>query len=126
MTTIGVDLHKYQLNTVVLDEQGTVRQRRELSTKCRHQIREYFASFGPHCQVAVESVGFYQWFWKLVRPEVSRLVLADPAGPMIPRMRLGGIEMLRERRTVFLPKETESRSVLTLAPVRSVFISPSA
>jgi transposase len=80
MTTIGVDLHKFQLNTVVLDEHGAIRERRELPTKCRNQIREYFASFGPHCQVAVESVGFYQWFWNLVRPQVGRLLLADPAG----------------------------------------------
>lgn len=80
MTTVGVDLHKHQLNTVVLDDHGQLLQRRELPTKCRHQIREYFASLGPHCQVAVESVGFYQWFWNLVRPQVSRLVLADPAG----------------------------------------------
>jgi transposase len=80
MKSIGVDLHKYQLNTVVLDEDGELVQRREIPTKCRHQIREYFGSFGPHCQVAVESVGFYQWFWQLVRPQVGRMVLADPAG----------------------------------------------
>jgi transposase len=80
MTSIGVDLHKHQLNTVVLDEKGELIQRREFSTKCRNQIREYFGSFGPHCQVAVESVGFYQWFWQLVHPQVGRMVLADPAG----------------------------------------------
>ena len=80
MTTIGVDLHKDSLTTMVLDDHGTILERRDLPTKCRHQIRDYFASFGPHCQVAVESVGFYYWFWELLHPHVHRLVLADPAG----------------------------------------------
>jgi transposase len=79
-TTIGVDLHKDSLTTMVLDDHGTVIERKDLATKCHRQIRDYFASYGPHCQVAVESVGFYYWFWELVRPTVQRLVLADPAG----------------------------------------------
>ena len=80
MKTIGVDLHKYQMTLVVLDEQGVVIRREQLPTKCRNQIREWFASYGTDCQVAVESVGFYQWFWDLVQPVVGKLVLADPAG----------------------------------------------
>src|SRR5512141_312935 len=87
MKTVGVDLHKYQMTLVVLDEQGTVIQRHTLPTKCRNQIRAWFASVGPQCQVAVESVGFYQWFWELLHPVVTKLVLADPAGlaPLRPR-----------------------------------------
>jgi transposase len=80
MKTIGVDLHKDSMTLVVLDEQGALIQRHTLPTKCRNKIREWFASCGPPCQVAVESVGFYQWFWDLVQPLVSTLVLADPAG----------------------------------------------
>lgn len=80
MNTIGVDLHKDSLTTTVLDEHGNVLERQELATKCRNQIRDYFVSYGASCQVAVESVGFYQWFWDLVRPQVGKLVLADPAG----------------------------------------------
>lgn len=79
-TTIGVDLHKCSLTTMVLDEQGKVLERKDISTKCRNEILEYFGSYGASCQVAVESVGFYQWFWDLVRPQVGKLVLADPAG----------------------------------------------
>ena len=87
MKTIGVDLHKVSMTLVVLDEQGTVIQRDTLPTKCRNKIREWFVSCGPQCQVAVESVGFYQWFWDLLQPVVSKLVLADPAGltPLRPR-----------------------------------------
>lgn len=87
MKTIGVDLHKCQMTLVVLDEQGAVIRRDQLATKCRNQIREWFASYGTDCQVAVESVGFYQWFWDLIQPIVGKLVLADPAGlaPLRPR-----------------------------------------
>ncbi len=80
MTTIGVDLHKDSLTAVVLDAQGSLVQQRDIPTKCRKQIEQFFASCTPPTQVAVESVGFYQWFWNLVRPHVHSLVLADPAG----------------------------------------------
>lgn len=78
--TIGVDLHKAKLNTVVLDERGRLKERKELATKSRRQIEDYFGSYGASAQVAVESVGFYQWFWDIVRPRVGRMALADPAG----------------------------------------------
>lgn len=78
--TVGVDLHKTSMTLVVLDEHGQQIEQKEISTKCRNQIRDCFASYGLLAQVAVESVGFYQWFWNLVRPLVGKLVLADPAG----------------------------------------------
>lgn len=80
MTSIGVDLHKESLTVVALNEQGQILERKDIPTKCRNQIHDYFRSYGLQCQVAVESVGFYQWFWDLVRPEVGKLALADPAG----------------------------------------------
>jgi transposase len=80
MKSIGVDLHKCSLTVVVLDEDGRQIEEKTIPTKCRNQIREYFASYGLQCQVALESVGFYQWFWELVFPLVGRLILADPLG----------------------------------------------
>jgi len=80
LKTIGVDLHKASLTATVLDSAGTVLERKDLPTKCRKQIADYFASHGPAVQVAVESVGFYHWFWDTVRPKVQVLRLADPAG----------------------------------------------
>ena len=80
LKTIGVDLHKTSLTATVLDPSGTVIERRDLPTKCRRQIADYFASQGPDVQVAVESVGFYHWFWDTVKPKVRHLRLADPAG----------------------------------------------
>ncbi|HVY71115.1 MAG TPA: IS110 family transposase [Verrucomicrobiae bacterium] len=78
--TIGVDLHKASLTATVLDSAGRVVERKDIPTKCRNQIADYFASHGPGVQVAVESVGFYHWFWDTVRPKVQALHLADPAG----------------------------------------------
>ena len=77
MKTIGVDLHKTSLTATVLDSAGTVLERKEIDTKCRSRIAGYFASHGPRVQVAVESVGFYHWFWETVRPKVQVLRLAD-------------------------------------------------
>jgi hypothetical protein len=45
-TTIGVDLHKCQLNTPVLAEAGRLVERRVVDTKCRKKIAEYFGSYG--------------------------------------------------------------------------------
>lgn len=76
--TIGVDLHKCSMTISVLDEHGQLLEEKEIPTKCRNQIREYFASYGLQAQVAVESVGFYHWFWNLVRPLVGKMILANP------------------------------------------------
>jgi len=80
LKTIGVDLHKAALTATVLDSTGAILERKEIPTKCRRQVADYFASHGPSAQVAVESVGFYHWFWDTVRPKVQILRLADPAG----------------------------------------------
>jgi transposase len=80
MKTIGVDLHKTSLTATVLDDSGRVLERKEIPTKCRRQIADYFLAHGPDVQVAVESVGFYHWFWDTVKPKVRHLHLADPAG----------------------------------------------
>jgi len=80
MKTIGVDLHKTSLTATVLDPSGGVLERKDIPTKCRRQIADYFLSHGPDVQVVVESVGFYHWFWDTLKPKVRHLHLADPAG----------------------------------------------
>jgi len=78
--SIGVDLHKDSMTIVVLDANGVLAERKSISTKCKNKVREFFSSYGLQSQVTVESVGFYQWFWELVRPVVGKMYLADPAG----------------------------------------------
>ena len=91
MTTIGVDLHKFQLNTVVLDEHGAIQQRRELPTKCRNQIREYFASFGPHCQVAKQGRGSVRQITPLLLGGLCRSVLGMER---LPGSQMGSVSFL--------------------------------
>lgn len=62
LKTVGVDLHKDSMTLVVLDDQGSLVERDRLPTQCRNPIQDWFASRGPPSQVAVESVGFDQWF----------------------------------------------------------------
>jgi transposase len=78
LRTIGVDLHKCSMTIAVLDELGQQFDEKEIPTKCRNQIRDFFSSYGLQAQVAVESVGFYHWFWNLVRPLVGKMILANP------------------------------------------------
>lgn len=77
---IGVDLHKCSLTAIVLDLAGAPVEEMTLATKCRQRIAEWFSRYGREAIVAVESVGFYQWFWDLLEPLVGQLVLADPVG----------------------------------------------
>jgi len=78
--SIGVDLHKDSMTIVVLDEKGGIAGRSKIATKCKNKVHDFFSSYGLQCQVAVESVGFYHWFWDLVHPLVGKMYLADPAG----------------------------------------------
>lgn len=76
---LGNDLHR---DTVVLSgetEHGEIVVRETLPTKCKNRIREYFTELSTRYRIvaAVESVGFYQWFWDLVQPLVAELHLAD-------------------------------------------------
>lgn len=64
----------------VLDSNGQLVERKTLATKCKNTIKAYFSAYGLQCQVAFESVGFYQWFWELLKPVVGKLYLADPVG----------------------------------------------
>jgi len=57
-TTIGADLHKCRLNTVVLDQDGRIVERREMATKCRQQIGQYFGSYGDKALFSSRNCNF--------------------------------------------------------------------
>ena len=77
---IGVDLHKETAVIAVLDMEGKIVEQETFSTKCKQILKDYFSSYGLQCEVAFESVGFYQWFWELINPVVGKLHLGDPVG----------------------------------------------
>ena len=75
---VGIDLHKESLTVCVIDADGQ-RSFKTISTRCRQHIVTFFQKLAVLGRVhaAVESVGFYHWFWDLVEPLVDELVLAD-------------------------------------------------
>ena len=76
---LGVDLHKDSLTLCGQDRDGSILLRETLAAKCHNLIRNRFTQLaGQHrLAVAVESVGFYQWFWDTVQPVAHELHLAD-------------------------------------------------
>ncbi len=76
MYHIGVDLHKDSLTLAVMDSQGSFVRVERISTRCIHKIEEFFVEF-KDSRVLVEAVGFYHWFWDLVKPLVGELVLVN-------------------------------------------------
>ena len=77
---IGVDLHKDSFTICIMNGKGKMKFL-TMPTKCRNKIVNAFTEFSRkyHVIVAVESVGFYHWFWDLVEPLVNKMVLADAA-----------------------------------------------
>ncbi len=76
MYHIGVDLHKDSLTIAVMDSGGVFVKVDRISTRCIHKIEEFFTSFNDS-RVLVEAVGFYHWFWDLVKPLVGEMVLVN-------------------------------------------------
>jgi transposase len=77
---IGIDLHKCSFTAYGTDPDGNVLCRETMPTKCRGKIERFFRGLAEQydrVSVAVESVGFYQWFWDLVEPLVHDIHLAD-------------------------------------------------
>lgn len=77
---VGIDLHKCQLTVHATDVRGNRIHAHTILTKCRKRIARYFSQLTAEydrVSVAVESVGFYQWFWDLVCPLVDEMHLAD-------------------------------------------------
>lgn len=77
---VGIDLHKCSFTAYGVDAEGNPLVRETIPTKCRGRIERFFRSLTEEYDrvaVAVESVGFYQWFWDLVQPLVTEINLAD-------------------------------------------------
>ena len=75
---VGIDLHKDSLTVCIMNRRGQVKFH-TIPTKCKNSITRFFIELGRKHKVvaAVESVGFYHWFWDLVEPLVAQLILAD-------------------------------------------------
>jgi transposase len=74
---VGVDLHKTTVTLVAVDLNGTEIARLTLNTKCREKIKAWLATLPRPLHLAVEAVGFVEWFIECFRPCVDRIDIAD-------------------------------------------------
>ena len=74
---IGVDLHKTTVTLVAVGPDGTEIARLTINTKCREKIRAWLLALPRPSHLAVEAVGFVEWFIERFRPCVDRIDIAD-------------------------------------------------
>ena len=59
---VGVDLHKNTVTLAAVDPRGEDRSKLTISTKCREKIKAWLLALPRPSQLAVEAVGFVEWF----------------------------------------------------------------
>ncbi|NLF07528.1 MAG: IS110 family transposase [Pirellulaceae bacterium] len=74
---IGVDLHKNTVTLAAVRPDGSLIDRVKIPTKCRNRIEEWLLAQPRPSHLAVEAVGFVEWFIDDYRPCVDRIDIAD-------------------------------------------------
>jgi transposase len=74
---IGVDLHKHTVTLVAVRPDGSLIERLKISTKCRDRIAAWLLTQPRPSHLAVEAVGFVEWFIDDYRRCVDRIDIAD-------------------------------------------------
>ena len=76
-TFVGVDLHKTTVTLVAVDAARQVVGRLKTDTKCVGAIDRFLGGLPGKVWMAVEAVGFAEWFIDRFRPAVQRIDIAD-------------------------------------------------
>jgi transposase len=74
---IGVDLHKTTVTLVAVAPNGDTIAQLTINTKCREKIAAWLLALPRPSRLAVEAVGFVEWFIDRFRPCVDRIDIAD-------------------------------------------------
>jgi len=74
---IGVDLHKTTVTLVAVAPDGAVIGRLTINTRCREKIAAWLLALPRPSHLAVEAVGFVEWFIDAFRQRVDRIDIAD-------------------------------------------------
>jgi transposase len=74
---IGVDLHKNTVTLAAVKPDGTLSDRVKIPTKCRDRIANWLLTRPRPSHMAVEAVGFVEWFIDDYRGCVDRIDIAD-------------------------------------------------
>lgn len=74
---VGVDLHKCSVTLAAVDPAGEPIARLTIDTKCVEKIDAWLAALPRPVHMAVEAVGFAEWFIDRYRDKVDRLDIAN-------------------------------------------------
>lgn len=74
---VGVDLHKCTVSLGAADPRGRPINRLTIDTKCVEKIDTFLAALPGPVHMAVEAVGFAEWFIDRYRDKVARIDIAD-------------------------------------------------
>lgn len=74
---VGVDLHKRTVTLAAVDLDGEIIDRLTIDTKCVDKIRIWIEAQPKPSWMAVEAVGFAEWFIERYRVCVDRIDIAD-------------------------------------------------
>lgn len=74
---VGVDLHKSTVSLHAVDPAGKTIAALTCHTKCVDRIEQWLAALPRPSRLAVEAVGFVEWFIDRFRPCVDRMDIAD-------------------------------------------------
>jgi len=74
---VGVDLHKTTVTLVAVAPDGATIAQLTINTKCREKIAAWLLALPRPSRLAVEAVGFVEWFIECFRPRVDRIDIAD-------------------------------------------------
>ncbi len=74
---VGVDLHKDTVTLVAVDPRGEVLQRLKIHTKSVGKIGAWLVMLPRPSRMAVEAVGFVEWFIERFRSCVEGIEIAD-------------------------------------------------
>lgn len=74
---VGVDLHKSTVSLHAVDPAGKTIAALTCHTRCVDRIEQWLAALPRPSRLAVEAVGFVEWFIDRFRPCVDRMDIAD-------------------------------------------------
>ena len=74
---VGVDLHKCTVSLCAVDPKGEVISRLTCDTKCVDRIEQWLLALPRPSHMAVEAVGFVEWFIDRFRRCVDKMDIAD-------------------------------------------------
>jgi transposase len=74
---VGVDLHKNTVTLAAVDPRGETLSKLTINTKCVGKIQAWLLALPRPSRLAVEAVGFAEWFIDRFRSDVDRIDIAD-------------------------------------------------